>query len=69
VVLGPGHRVCRTRAVLWCKKCGGWATRSRFGPSLLKLSRACLGCPTEHGKRAMAALKRGKAPQGVVDAG
>jgi hypothetical protein len=67
LVLGPGHALKMSKGAIWCRKCGGWATRARFGAGILKLGRARLGCPTEHGKRAIAALLRGKAPQGVVD--
>jgi len=58
---GLGHKLGRHRGVVFCHKCGGWATKS-----VDKLARTCLGVPTAHGRRALSALKQGKKPQGLA---
>ena len=66
--VGLGHKIRKTRGAVWCRRCGGWATKARgLAPAVLKLGRTCLGFPTEHGKRAIAALLKGRPPQGVID--
>jgi len=61
--LGLGHKLTTYRGVTYCKLCGGWGIWKSA-----TLARVCLGKATRHcpGSRALKALQKGLAPQGLT---